>query len=189
MIQTVKNPQHSSISKEHYTPAHIVELARATMGCIDLDPASCPMANEVVKANHFFSQAMDGLSQDWWGNVFVNPPGGKIRNRSSQAVWWDKLQQEYLAGRIVQAVFVGFSLEILAQRQSILDYPFCIPSGRIRFLTQLDGLLVENPNPTHANVLVHLPQRPNVTTSRFLSLFSQLGQCGVLSALARSPDH
>lgn len=117
MIQTVKNPQHSSISKEHYTPAHIVELARVTMGCIDLDPASCLMANKVVQANHFFSQAMDGLSQDWWGNVFVNPPGGKIRNRSSQAVWWDKLQQEYLASRVVQAVFVGFSLEILAQRQ------------------------------------------------------------------------
>lgn len=181
MKVSTKNPQHSSDSAEHYTPSNIIGLSRSVMGSIDLDPASCVMANSVVKAERFFTQVDDGLSQQWWGNVFLNPPGGKIRNRSSQAVWWDKLHEEFKSGRVNQAIFVGFSLEVLAWRQTILNYPMCIHSGRIRFLKQVGAQLVENSKPTHANVLVYLPSSKRDSTRRFITTFSQLGRCGVLA--------
>jgi len=187
---TRTNPLHSSLSKEHYTPSEIVESARAVMAGIDLDPASCAVANGVVKASRYYSANDDALSLYWDFNgfpskVFLNPPGGKTRNRSIQAIWWDKLLFEYQAGRVQQAIFVGFSLEILAKRSNVLSYPCCIinsdsaadcvsGSGRIKFLKQSNGQLIEGGSPTHGNVIVHLPNWDSA--ERFEAFFSCFGR-------------
>jgi hypothetical protein len=63
---------------EFYTPSHIIEIARACMGGIDLDPASCAVANETVKAATFYDIKQDGLKKPWFGRVWLNPPYGKF---------------------------------------------------------------------------------------------------------------
>lgn len=70
------NVRHSSSTPEHYTPGHVVEAARATLGEIDLDPASCEAANRVVQAKRYFTKNDNGFIQPWSGRVFLNPPGG-----------------------------------------------------------------------------------------------------------------
>lgn len=57
-----------------YTPAEYIESARAVLGTIELDPASCAFAQKTVKANRFYSMADDGLVQPWAGAVWLNPP-------------------------------------------------------------------------------------------------------------------
>ncbi len=170
-----KLPQHSSASNEWYTPAEYVEAARSVMGGIDLDPASCAKANETVRANVFLSLPGDGLSQSWWGSVFLNPPGGKVKNRSEAALWWAKLVREFDSGRVSQFVFVGFTLEILRTTQdaskygprSCLDNEFvlCFPRDRICFGGKK--------SPTHANVIVY--GGPN--DHEFAKVFSRFGAC------------
>ena len=59
---------------ENYTPAVYIEAARRVLGEIDLDPASCFLAQETVKANRFFTKEENGLQQKWNGRVFLNPP-------------------------------------------------------------------------------------------------------------------
>lgn len=181
------NARHSSISVEHYSPPAIVTAARALLGGrIDLDPASCEAANEVVRADRFFTRDTNGLAQPWFGNVFVNPPGGLTdANDSSQKIWWWKLAAEYVAGRVEQAVFVCFSIELLQTTQVKtprglplpLDFPLCFPSTRVKY-TVADELATipqqglfgdatpeeiaeaaEGKSPPHASCIVYLPPR------------------------------
>lgn len=162
-------PQHSSASPEHYTPVEYIEAARATMGTIDLDPATTRVVNNwSVKAGSIFTKEDDGLSKPWFGRVWLNPPGGKTKNKSNAALWWTKLAAEYEAGRVEQAIFLGFTLEILATTQEAAIWPghlpLCIPRRRIEFLQETSPAVFEpGESPTHSNVIVYLP--PKVTRS------------------------
>jgi hypothetical protein len=173
-------PQHGSASNEHYTPEHIVEAARRTLGVIELDPASCDEANKVVQADEFFALPGDGLTRAWSGNVFLNPPGGKFgpereeranstrwATKSRAVAWWRKLVTNYQGGAVRSAVFVGFTLEILRTAQgeswaSPLEFPLCVPVQRLRF----SGAK----HPTHGNVIVYLGSELDVFRHHFSSI-------------------
>jgi len=67
----------NSGENEWYTPSAYIEAARQAMGSIDLDPASCELAQETVKAGIYYTIADDGLAREWDGNVWLNPPYSK----------------------------------------------------------------------------------------------------------------
>jgi hypothetical protein len=188
--------QHSSASVEHYTPDAVLDAARAMMGGIDLDPASNKLANIRVKASKFFDENTDGLRASWSGRVFLNPPGGKVRKnekgfwepvlrgpgRSSAAVWWEKLWTEWYEGRVTEAIFLGFTLEVLRSTQPrawIGNYPFCVPTERLRFLTFNGENFEEQKSPTHANIITYLPapigRARDGGMFRFRDAFSSIG--------------
>lgn len=75
-IKEAKKPHVINNSKddEWYTPEQYIEAARLVMGSIDLDPASNEFANEVVQAKTYFDEETDGLMQEWFGNIWLNPP-------------------------------------------------------------------------------------------------------------------
>lgn len=186
------NQKHSSLTPEHYTPSYIVEAARATMGSIDLDPASCDIANRTVRANVFFSHqpatsfwdgtkvvqkehsGINGLAAQWHGNVFLNPPGGVIDGASAPVLWFEKLVDEFRAGNIHQAVFVAFSLEFLqtVQLSHAMRYArdafICISKRRVKYL-RADG--TEGGSPPGASAILYIgPNR-----SAFVENFGGIG--------------
>jgi len=61
-------------NNEWYTPSLVIECARAAMGSIDCDPASCELAQRTVGAAEWFDKTRSGLDQTWCGNVWLNPP-------------------------------------------------------------------------------------------------------------------
>lgn len=137
----------SSEGIEYYTPAPYIEAARHVMGTIDLDPASCTEANEIVKASAFYTTKMNGLSQRWFGNVWLNPPYGTLSGDFGA-----RLTAEYGAGNIKQAVAL-FNAHITDTQwfSAFWDYPICFTNHRINFLNTDD-----KSGSTHGSLFVYL---------------------------------
>ena len=129
-------PAHVSNNsgEEHwYTPHHLVEAARRAMGgVIDLDPASCEVANGIVQAAQFFDAETDGLSQPWAGRVFLNPPytRGLV----------DQFVQKFVDEPIDQGVILVNNFTDTSAGQTLLRQcsAVCFLGGRVAFINQ-DG--------------------------------------------------
>jgi site-specific DNA-methyltransferase (adenine-specific) len=178
--------RHSSATDQHHTPAYIVEASRSTLGAIDLDPFSCPRANETVRAARFYAGGEeDGFVLPWEGRVFVNPPGGKAGNASNQKRAWFKLAAEYAVGRVTSAVFVCFSVELLQSSQCKapdgaplpLDFPMCFPAARVAYVRE-DGTTGDAP--PHSSCVVFLPPATpgerEAAIARFRAAFEPIGR-------------
>lgn len=177
--------QHSSKSNEHYTPIDVIEAAREVMGSIDLDPATTDLVNWRVRATNYYTKETNGFDKDWHGRVWLNPPGGKIGNKSNAALWWNKLVTEYLAERTKEAIFLGFTLEILATSQDALcwlgNFPICIPRNRLPFdheaVVGSETVLVSGDSPAHSNVIAYLPGDDiHHNVDKFVQVFSKFGK-------------
>ena len=158
---------HASATPEWYTPVPYIEAARRVMGSIDLDPASCEFANRVVRASRYYTVAQNGLTREWFGNVWLNSPYGRQGNASVQGLWNECLLQEYRCGHVQQAItLVGCNP---AQRwfAPLWDYLACFPDRLIKFYNE-QGVPDQ---PSHAHVLFYLGDR----TQEFAQEFCAFG--------------
>ena len=116
---------------EWYTPAEYADMARSVMGSIDLDPASCDEANEAIKADAYYTKEDDGLSKDWHGNVWCNPP----YSRDLMPAFVEKLKDSYASGQVRQAILISHNNTDTAWFHSLASVAsaICFPKKRIRF--------------------------------------------------------
>lgn len=119
----------NSGNNEWYTPADIIEAARKTMGGIDLDPATSEVAQEVVKANTYYTVETNGLDKPWSGRVWMNPPYAS--ELISQFV--DKLIAELL--NIEQAIVLVNNATETEWFNKLVDKAtmVCFPKSRVKF--------------------------------------------------------
>lgn len=135
VVDEIQHKPHvlsNSGENEWYTPPKYIEAARRAMGSIDTDPASCELANSIVKAKVYFDIDDDGLSREWVGNVWLNPPYVQPLVSQFTAATIEK----YLAGEINQACVLVNNATETNFFQYMLQYcsAICFPSGRIRYI-------------------------------------------------------
>jgi ParB family chromosome partitioning protein len=116
---------------EWYTPVKYIEAARAVMGSIDLDPASCDEAQAIVDATAFFNKETDGLTREWHGNVWINPPF----SRDLIALFTNKLIAEFSAGRVSQAILLTHNNTDTEWFHTLayISAAICFTRGRVPF--------------------------------------------------------
>lgn len=158
----------SSESNEWYTPHLYVDAARELMGDIDIDPASCELANQVIRATCYYTKEDNGLMQSWQGRVWLNPPYGVDSGVSNQEVWSRQLIERYKAGLVSEAVLLVNANTEAKWFQPLYEYLICFTNHRIRFYNG-DGI---SSQPTQGNALVYLGKQKR----RFIEIFSRFGE-------------
>ena len=149
----------SSQGPEWYTPRHIIDLTLMLFGEIDLDPCSNSHIMPNVPAKVHYTKAEDGLSQPWFGKVYMNPPYG---NEISQ--WTEQLVKAYKQEEIQEAIALLPGRIDTQWFQPLYEYLICNIRGRLQFV----GSKNSAPFPS---VIVYLGTRERA----FIDIFRELG--------------
>ena len=116
---------------EWYTPEEYIAPARTVLSNIELDPCSTAEADEVVRAQRFYTLEDDGLSKEWAGKVWMNPPyAGDLIGKFAA-----KLCRHYSAGDVSAAVVLVNNATETAWFQDMAGYAsaICFPRKRVQF--------------------------------------------------------
>lgn len=177
---------------EWYTPMNIIEAAKELFGGeIDLDPATSNEANLRIMARRGYMEPgytevpidpihdniweprfyreyreLDGITKDWEGNVWLNPPFGsgekacklnkdgnfvcfkkKCQNRDWHLVgdlpgmidWVKRMEQAYLSHEIKQGLMLTFASESTEWGRILRNYPRWKPDTRINYIDGATG--------------------------------------------------
>lgn len=162
---------HNSGNNEWYTPVEYITAAHAVMGRIDLDPASSPEANAVVRARDFYTATNNGLQYRWLGKVWMNPPyASGLVNQFVR-----KMAEHVSSGDVTEAiVLVNNATETEWFRQLIsVSSCVCFPRSRVKFWRP-DG---DTGAPLQGQAIIYI----GTVQDMFLREFSKFGWCSVVT--------
>jgi phage N-6-adenine-methyltransferase len=150
---------------EWFTPREWIDLARHVLDAIDVDPASNPLAQQTVKAATFYSKDDDGLSKDWHGRVWLNPPYAQ----PYIAQFADKMLAELAAGHVTQSIMLTHNYTDTSwfQKLAARADAICFTRGRIRFESPAGDLAA----PTQGQAFFYFGDDPE----RFSKVFAEAG--------------
>lgn len=155
----------NSGNNEWYTPEKYIEMARAVLGEIELDPASSETANKTVKANCFYTEQDDGLSRQWRGKVWMNPPYGT----DLIGKFTEKFADEYTAGSITEGIVLVNNATETAWFSYLVEAAAAVvfPHGRIKYYSPTK----ESNAPLQGQAFVYFGLNPE----KFLEVFGGVG--------------
>jgi len=109
-------------TNEWYTPPHVFERLGVRF---DLDPCSPKSGLPWIPADNWFCEEDNGLAQEWWGRVWMNPPYGRVTGR-----WMHKLREH---GNGIALVFAR--TDVKWWHETVCDASaVCLIEGRLTFL-------------------------------------------------------
>lgn len=153
----------SQATVEWYTPPHIIEMARAVLGGIDLDPASNDTAQSWIRATTYYT-ASTPLQAAWAGRVWLNPPF------DDTPAWVARLEREYMHGAVTAAVLLVNSAPGYVWWEELWRHrPVCMLRERLRFVQ-------ENGQPGGQAKKGQTVAYFGMDTRQFIDVFSPLGR-------------
>jgi len=116
------------------TPPHLVDPLREAIGDFDLDPASGSEPKPYAETR--YTKEDDGLAQDWFGHVWLNPPYSRTQNPR----WGEKAWRERERERVksITALVPASTAESWWQSYYADFEAFCFLEGRVQFIGDAD---------------------------------------------------
>jgi ParB family transcriptional regulator, chromosome partitioning protein len=161
----------SDLSDEWYTPAWLIEKVRSFMGSIDLDPASCAKAQEVVKAKTYYTKEDNGLVKPWKGNVWCNPPYSKecMINFVKKAI-----EEQFNCNQMIILTLGVFDSEwsqlLLNNAKSLI-----LMNKRLCFYNEKTG--THSNRPFQGSAIYYFNNEYGEANNNFKNHFSDIGYC------------
>lgn len=147
------------------TPDDYITDVLAVLGNIDLDPATNAAAQARIGATVHYTKEDDGLTKEWSGNVWMNPPYSQPLCSEFAA----KLVAEFDAGRVTQAIMLVNNATDTKWMQPLLRrFVCCFPEGRIKFVNEANEPAM---SPRDAQVFVYMGKDPRT----FVRVFGPVG--------------
>jgi hypothetical protein len=195
--------QRTSKTDRHGTPRAVVDLVRATLGRIDLDPFSDPEWNAVIGADRILTKRDDAYRVSWFAEsptardiiaddltvwngprcststAIVNPPGDKtgrkVRDAWTLTEWHHR--NSFLGGG---AVWIAFSTHHLQTTQQSpaprsLMHPDFVLLVPSRRLAYQCAPGVSCKQPPHPSAIVLLPAHDKAEADRQCAIFRLVG--------------
>lgn len=162
-IKEAKRPHVTNNSKddEWYTPALYIDAARKVLGEIDLDPASNDFANETVQAKTYFTEEDNGLEQEWFGRIWMNPPySSALLIRFADKLITSNFEQAIVL--VNNATETAWFEKMVSKASAIVFH-----KGRIKFRKR-DG---EHGSPLQGQAFIYYGNNAD----KFLEVFSKFG--------------
>lgn len=165
--EVLKRPHvaNNSGNNEWYTPAEFIEAAREVMQSIDLDPASNPIANKVVKAQKYYSIEDNGLEKSWGGNIWLNPPySSDLIGKFADKVVSEHNNYNQAIVLVNNATETEWFNKIVGIAKAV-----CFPKSRVKFYMP-DG---KTGSPLQGQAVLYIGDN----SKRFTNVFQNLGWC------------
>jgi hypothetical protein len=146
---------------EWYTPLEYISRARAVLGDIDLDPASCEQAQRTVKAKQYFDKEQNGLHQPWYGRVWLNSP----YQQPTMGKFISKLISEWNSHRVSACIALTHNFTDAMWFHDAISAADCVcfTQGRIKF-QDCDGGLAQ---PTQGQAFFYFGPQPDAFKHEF----------------------
>lgn len=123
-----KNVAFSSKTPEWYTPSKYIEAARKVLGKIELDAASCEVANQWVKADRYFCVEDNSLWQMWQAkSVWLNPPFYQ------SAEFVNKMLVQWYDGQFEEGILLCKFVPTYKWFQKLIGLPMVVTDHRVSF--------------------------------------------------------
>jgi phage N-6-adenine-methyltransferase len=121
------NPVHfSSATGEWETPQALFDDLASIFGGFTLDPCA---TKDNAKCRLFFTREDDGLSREWTGKVFMNPPYGREIGKWVKKAWLESLEGALVVCLLPARVDTRWWHDYAAKGH------VCFLKGRLRFGT------------------------------------------------------
>ena len=151
------------------TNQRFAELIRRVLVHIDVDPCGNAASHKILQPGRTFTIEDDGLAQEWWGTVFLNPP----YQQKAMAAFIRKLLAEIEAGRTTEAIVCIPAWTDSAWFHELLPRGVVgFVRGRVPFLGP-DGAKPTS-GPSFPSLFVYVPGTVD-NSETFRKVFSEVG--------------